>query len=121
MLSARRAFCSTITIVTPARLTSSTFSKIASTKAGARPAEGSSSSSTCGSGISAEGGTTYTFEELPQAIEALQNGEDINYEGASGPIEQDDAGDATAGVYDIYEFNEQGEPTPISEVPVAGQ
>ena len=32
---------------------SSTFSKIASTKAGAKPAEGSSSSSTLGSGISA--------------------------------------------------------------------
>ena len=32
---------------------SAIFSKIASTKAGARPAEGSSSSSTCGSGISA--------------------------------------------------------------------
>jgi hypothetical protein len=38
---------------TPAFLTSTTFSKMASTKAGARPAEGSSSSSTSGSGIRA--------------------------------------------------------------------
>jgi hypothetical protein len=40
-------------IVTPARLMSSIFWKIASTNAGARPAEGSSSKSTWGSGIRA--------------------------------------------------------------------
>jgi branched-chain amino acid transport system substrate-binding protein len=41
---------------------------------------------------------------LPEAIKALQNGDDIDYQGASGAIDMDDAGDATAGVYDIYEF-----------------
>ncbi len=70
-------------------------------------------------GISAEGGTKYNFEQLPQAIEALQNGEDIDYEGASGPIELDEAGDATAGVYDTYEFDEKGAPQTVGEVPVA--
>ena len=38
-------------------------------------------------------GEKYTFEELPEAIEALQNGDDIDYEGAGGAIELDDAGD----------------------------
>jgi ABC-type branched-subunit amino acid transport system substrate-binding protein len=54
--------------------------------------------------ISAPGGTEYTWEELPDAIEALQNGDDIDYTGASGAIDMDEAGDATAGVYDIYEY-----------------
>ena len=46
----------------------------------------------------------YTWEQLPEAIKALQDGQDIDYQGASGAIDMDDAGDATAGVYDIYTF-----------------
>lgn len=68
--------------------------------------------------ISAPPGTEYSWQELPEAIEALQNGEDIDYTGASGAIDMDEAGDATAGVYDIYEFT-GGAPEPIDEVPVA--
>ena len=34
--------------------------------------------------VSGPGGDKYTFEQLPEAIEALQNGDDIDYEGASG-------------------------------------
>jgi ABC-type branched-subunit amino acid transport system substrate-binding protein len=54
--------------------------------------------------VSAPGGTPYTWEQLPEAIKALQNGDDIDYQGASGPIDLDEAGDATAGVYDLYTF-----------------
>jgi hypothetical protein len=68
--------------------------------------------------ISAAPGDQYTFEDLPGAIEALQNGDDIDYEGASGSIEMDEAGDATAGVYDTYEFNDKGVPEVVGEVPV---
>jgi hypothetical protein len=53
MPSARRAFCSTMTSVTPCRLISAIRSKMASTNAGARPAEGSSRRRISGSGISA--------------------------------------------------------------------
>jgi ABC-type branched-subunit amino acid transport system substrate-binding protein len=67
--------------------------------------------------ISAPGGTAYTFEELPAAVEALQNGDDIDYQGASGQIDMNEAGDATAGVYDVYEFT-GGVPEPIDEVEV---
>jgi branched-chain amino acid transport system substrate-binding protein len=67
--------------------------------------------------ISAPGGTKYTFEQLPEAIEALQNGDDIDYQGASGPIDMDDVGDATAGVYDLYEFKD-GAPAPVDEIEV---
>jgi ABC-type branched-subunit amino acid transport system substrate-binding protein len=55
-------------------------------------------------GVSGPPGTKYTFEQLPDAIKALENGDDIDYEGASGPIDMDEAGDATAGVYDVYEY-----------------
>lgn len=54
--------------------------------------------------VSGPGGTKYTFEQLPEAIKALQNGEDIDYEGASGPIDLDEAGDLSKYVYDISEF-----------------
>jgi ABC-type branched-subunit amino acid transport system substrate-binding protein len=54
--------------------------------------------------VSAPPGAPYTWEQLPEAIKALQNGDDIDYQGASGAIDMDDAGDATAGVYDIYTF-----------------
>jgi branched-chain amino acid transport system substrate-binding protein len=52
--------------------------------------------------ITAAPGRKYTWQELDEAIRALESGQDINYEGVSGPIELNDKGDATAGVYDIY-------------------
>ena len=70
--------------------------------------------------VSAPGGDEYTWEELPDAIEALQNGDDIDYTGASGAIDIDENGDATAGVYDTYEFK-GGVPETVGEVPVAEQ
>ena len=76
--------------------------------------------------VSAPPGTPYTWEQLPEAIKALQNGDDIDYQGASGAIDMDDAGDATAGVYDIYTFKgarprsdrggARGQPQPVVEV-----
>jgi branched-chain amino acid transport system substrate-binding protein len=54
--------------------------------------------------VSAPPGTPYSWEQLPEAIKALKDGQDIDYQGASGSIDMDDAGDATAGVYDIYQF-----------------
>lgn len=54
--------------------------------------------------ITAPGGTEYTWEQLPEAIEALANGDDIDYTGASGAIDMDETGDATAGVYDTYQY-----------------
>lgn len=69
--------------------------------------------------ITAPGGRQYTFEEIPAAIEALQNGEDIDYQGASGPVDLNEAGDPTAGVYDVFEF-QQGEPEMIDQVPLEG-
>ncbi len=56
--------------------------------------------------ISAPPGTKYTWEQLPAAIRALKSGDDIDYEGASGPIDMDDAGDASAGFFDLFRFQD---------------
>ncbi|MDX6582199.1 MAG: hypothetical protein QOI10_1383 [Solirubrobacterales bacterium] len=56
--------------------------------------------------VSAPPGDPFTFEQLPEAIKALENGQDIDYQGASGAIDMDENGDATAGVYDIYEYKD---------------
>jgi hypothetical protein len=53
-------------------------------------------------------------------IEALQNGDDIDYTGASGALDLDENGDATAGVYDIYQYQGPNIET-IGELPVAEQ
>jgi ABC-type branched-subunit amino acid transport system substrate-binding protein len=54
--------------------------------------------------ISAPPGQKYTWEQLPQAIRALEQGRDIDYDGASGPIDMNPAGDPTAGAYDLFRF-----------------
>ena len=54
--------------------------------------------------VSAPPGKQYSWEQLPAAIKALQNGDDIDYLGASGGIDMNDDGDATSGVYDTYRY-----------------
>jgi ABC-type branched-subunit amino acid transport system substrate-binding protein len=70
--------------------------------------------------LTAPGGTEYTWQQLPEMIEALQNGEDIDYTGASGALDLDENGDATAGVYDIYSYT-NGAIEITGEVPVAAE
>jgi ABC-type branched-subunit amino acid transport system substrate-binding protein len=52
--------------------------------------------------ITGPGGTKYTWQQLPEAVQALQNGDDIDYVGAAGEIDLDENGDPTKGVYDVY-------------------
>jgi ABC-type branched-subunit amino acid transport system substrate-binding protein len=67
--------------------------------------------------ISSPPGDSHTFEQLPEAIKALEHGKDIDYQGASGAIDLDNAGDTTAGVYDVYEYD--GEDLElVDEIPV---
>lgn len=67
--------------------------------------------------LTGPGGDKYTWEQLPDAVRALQNGDDIDYEGASGPVDLNDQGDPTAGVYDIYRYR-NGEIDVYDELPV---
>jgi branched-chain amino acid transport system substrate-binding protein len=68
-------------------------------------------------GLSAPGGDKYTWQQLPDAIKALEDSKDIDYEGASGPIDLNQDGDPTAGVYDEYRFRD-GRVEVFSQVPV---
>jgi ABC-type branched-subunit amino acid transport system substrate-binding protein len=70
--------------------------------------------------VSGPPSTKYTFLELPEAIRALQEGEDIDYEGVSGPIDMNEAGDTTAGVYDIWRLRD-GKLETFMQIPVAGE
>jgi branched-chain amino acid transport system substrate-binding protein len=67
--------------------------------------------------VTAPGGAKYTFEELAQAVEALEKGEDIDYEGASGPIDWEENGDLSRYIYDISQFK-GGELTKVDTVEV---
>ena len=67
--------------------------------------------------ISAPPGDSYSWEQLPDAIKALQDGKDINYIGAAGEIDMNDDGDATSGVYDLYRFK-NGKIDIYSEIPI---
>ncbi len=63
--------------------------------------------------VSRPPGDQYTWEELPEAIEALQNGDDIDYQGASGAIDMDDAGDRDRGRLRHLRVRGQGSSAPI--------
>jgi ABC-type branched-subunit amino acid transport system substrate-binding protein len=67
--------------------------------------------------ITGPGGTKYTWEQLPDAVRALQNGDDIDYVGAAGEIDLDENGDPTKGVYDVYRI-ENADFSPIRQVDV---
>jgi branched-chain amino acid transport system substrate-binding protein len=67
--------------------------------------------------ITAPGGTEYSWQQLPDAIRALEDGEDINYTGASGPLDMDVHGNPTNGVFDVYRYT-SGALEKVGEVPV---
>ncbi len=58
--------------------------------------------------ITAPGGDEYSWQQLPDAIKAVEDGKDIDYTGASGPIDMDVHGDPTAGVFDVYRYTSNG-------------
>lgn len=48
----------------------------------------------------------------------VAQGEDIDYDGASGPLEFTNDGEPGAGVYDIYEFDAEGAPIVFDQIEV---
>jgi branched-chain amino acid transport system substrate-binding protein len=66
--------------------------------------------------VTAPPGEKYSWEQLPEAIDALQKGEDIDYVGAAGEIDLDDNGDPTQGVYDELEVK-NATFEPIDQIP----
>lgn len=55
--------------------------------------------------VSGPGGDQYTFENLGDAIQAVLAGEEIDYEGAWGPIDFDENGDPGSAIYEVWEFD----------------
>jgi ABC-type branched-subunit amino acid transport system substrate-binding protein len=49
-------------------------------------------------------GRKFTFLQLADAVKALRAGEDIDYEGVSGPIDFDANGDPTTQLFDFYTY-----------------
>jgi ABC-type branched-subunit amino acid transport system substrate-binding protein len=58
--------------------------------------------------VSGPPGTPVTFEDLPEAIRLLRRGQDIDYQGASGPINLDRQGDPTVGTFEVFEYGRNG-------------
>ena len=54
--------------------------------------------------VSGPPGKKYTFEQLGEALAAVKAGEDIDYEGASGPIDLDANGDPQAANYGTWKY-----------------
>jgi ABC-type branched-subunit amino acid transport system substrate-binding protein len=55
--------------------------------------------------VSGPPGEKATFENLDQAVQALLDGEDVDYEGAWGPIDFDDNGDPGSAIYEVWRFD----------------
>lgn len=55
--------------------------------------------------VTREGTTCTTFSEC---LGLLESGDDIDYDGASGPLEFSDAGEPTVGTYEVWEVTEDG-------------
>lgn len=60
-------------------------------------------------------GTEVTPGNLVEGIEMAADGDAVNYQGASGVIEFDDAGDIAAATYELYRYSDSGLDT-IDEV-----
>ncbi len=58
--------------------------------------------------VSGPPGDQYDYTQLADAIEALQAGDDIDYEGVSGPTDLDENGDPTIGFYELYSYDDKG-------------
>lgn len=70
--------------------------------------------------VSGAPGTKYTFEQLGDALKAAAAGEDIDYEGASGPIDFDENGDPASASYGLWSYTGGKLVESTKTFPVAG-
>jgi branched-chain amino acid transport system substrate-binding protein len=58
--------------------------------------------------VTTDPGEPYTFEQLDEAIQAILDGQDIHFIGATGPLNFDDSGRVNALAYEIWQHQEDG-------------
>lgn len=58
--------------------------------------------------VSGPPGERFTFLELADGIRAIANGEEVDFDGVTGPIDFDDNGDPTAATYEVYRYGSDG-------------
>ena len=66
--------------------------------------------------VSGAPGAQFTFEQLEDAIIAVLGGEDIDFEGTTGPIDFDENGDITVNIYRLWQVDADGEQVTQEEV-----
>jgi branched-chain amino acid transport system substrate-binding protein len=71
--------------------------------------------------VSSPPGKQFTWQQLPEAIKALEKGEDIDYVGATGPIDWDVHGDPGRVFLDVYTYDGQGKYKVIDQVEVESE
>ena len=54
--------------------------------------------------------------EISQCLDMLLAGKDVDYDGPSGPLEFDENGEPSQGVYDIMEYDSRGVPTRLRSI-----
>jgi ABC-type branched-subunit amino acid transport system substrate-binding protein len=59
--------------------------------------------------VSGPPGDRYTYLQLADAIRALQDGQDIDFDGVTGPIDFDENGDPTTATYEVWTYGEDGQ------------
>jgi ABC-type branched-subunit amino acid transport system substrate-binding protein len=58
--------------------------------------------------VSGGEGDEFSYRQLPEAIRTLQEGNPINYQGVTGPIDFDDNGDPQAATYEVWQYDQDG-------------
>ena len=57
-------------------------------------------------------------QSFPECLNLVAEGKDIDYDGVSGAIELDDAGDPTEGIYEISRYGADGIPVKVGSISV---
>ncbi len=57
-------------------------------------------------------------QSFPECLDLVVRGKDIDYDGVSGTIELDDAGDPTEGIYEISRYGADGIPVKVGSISV---
>jgi ABC-type branched-subunit amino acid transport system substrate-binding protein len=68
--------------------------------------------------VSAPPGKPYTWLQLPEAVEALAKGEDIDFQGISGKVDLNENGDPSAASYDVYQFKSDGSTEVVDRITI---